>query len=174
MLNYCQKFLGNADQRIKEDYLRILRYFRFFGRLAESDDAHEKKTLEVIRNNVQGIAKISGERIWSEWKKILQGPMGGRLTLRMIDVGLAQYIGLPENPNCTQLEKILKTGQTLHPATLVTQLLDDLDQATKLNLKVSHIIRLDFFKRSKITSSTHYATRTFDNLFAKLSFSLDK
>ena len=129
-------FVGNADQRIKEDYLRILRYFRFFGRLAESDDAHEKKTLEVIRNNVQGIAKISGERIWSEWKKILQGPMGGRLTLRMIDVGLAQYIGLPENPNCTQLEKILKTGQILHPATLVTQLLDDVDQATKLNLRL--------------------------------------
>ena len=37
-------FVGNADQRIKEDYLRILRYFRFFGRLAEGDDAHEKKT----------------------------------------------------------------------------------------------------------------------------------
>jgi len=118
--------------------LRILRYFRFFGRLAESDDAHEKSTLEVIRNNAGGLARISGERIWSEWRKILQGPMGGQLTLRMIDLGLAQYIGLPENPKCDQLEKIL--GQTrpqnLHPVTLVTQLLDSRDQATNLNLRL--------------------------------------
>ena len=129
-------FVGDADQRIKEDYLRILRYFRFFGRLAEKEDAHETKTLEVIRNNAQGLARISGERIWSEWKKILQGPMGGRLTLRMIDVGLAQFIGLPESPNCDQLEKVLRDRKSLHPVTLLTQLLVDQDQATALNLRL--------------------------------------
>lgn len=36
---------------------------------------------------------ISGERIWSEWKKILSGRYAGQLTAKMIELGLAPYIG---------------------------------------------------------------------------------
>ena len=90
-------FVGSADARIKEDYLRILRYFRFYGRIAKDVANHEKETLKAIENNKEGLAQISGERIWSEWKKILSGPMGGPLTLKMIELGLGPYMGLPEN-----------------------------------------------------------------------------
>jgi tRNA nucleotidyltransferase (CCA-adding enzyme) len=48
----------------QEDYLRILRYFRFFGRLANDSSNHETDTLAAIAENVQGMARISGERIW--------------------------------------------------------------------------------------------------------------
>ena len=131
-------FVGNADSRIKEDYLRILRYFRFYGRLAEHENSHEEATLRVIRENAEGLARISGERIWSEWKKILQGRMGGRLTLRMIDLGLSPFIGLPDNPNCDELENVLvtKSELPLQPMTLMTQLLRNQDEATKLNLRL--------------------------------------
>ena len=131
-------FVGNADSRIKEDFLRILRYFRFYGRLAERENGHEEATLQVIRENAEGLSRISGERIWSEWKKILQGPMGGKLTLRMIDLGLSPYIGLPNNPNYDELEKVLasKSHLPLQPMTLMTQLLRNQDEATKLNLRL--------------------------------------
>jgi tRNA nucleotidyltransferase (CCA-adding enzyme) len=54
-------FVGSADARIKEDYLRILRYFRFFGRLARDEHSYEEATLEAIKTNAEGLSRISGE-----------------------------------------------------------------------------------------------------------------
>lgn len=62
------RFVGNADTRIKEDYLRIMRYFRFYGRIANNPDDHEQETIDIITKNVEGLANISGERIWVEVK----------------------------------------------------------------------------------------------------------
>lgn len=62
------RFVGIAERRIQEDYLRILRYFRFYGRIAKSANDHEQETLDVITKNVAGLAKISGERLWVEVK----------------------------------------------------------------------------------------------------------
>lgn len=87
-------FVGDADIRIKEDYLRIMRYFRFYGKIAEEPDKHEEKTLQCIRENVEGLQNISGERIWVELKKLLQGNFAGSLLKTMIDVGIGKYIGL--------------------------------------------------------------------------------
>lgn len=41
------RFVGEPASRIQEDYLRILRYFRFYGRLARSPDNHDQPTLKV-------------------------------------------------------------------------------------------------------------------------------
>lgn len=62
------RFVGSADKRIKEDFLRILRYFRFYGRIADDPDKHDEKTIEIISSNVDGLQNISGERIWVEVK----------------------------------------------------------------------------------------------------------
>lgn len=62
------RFVGNAERRIQEDYLRILRYFRFYGRIAKSAYDHEQETLNVITRNVEGLERISGERLWVEVK----------------------------------------------------------------------------------------------------------
>ena len=42
-------FVGSAEKRIQEDYLRILRYFRFYGRLCELENEHEEETMNAIR-----------------------------------------------------------------------------------------------------------------------------
>ncbi len=78
-------FVGDAAARIQEDYLRILRYFRFFGRIASSPSEHEESTLRAIRENVEGMARISGERIWMELKKILGGNMKGTSGILELD-----------------------------------------------------------------------------------------
>uniref|UniRef100_A0A0R3RZX7 PolyA_pol domain-containing protein n=1 Tax=Elaeophora elaphi TaxID=1147741 RepID=A0A0R3RZX7_9BILA len=91
-------FVGDANQRIQEDYLRILRYFRFFGRLALNGEAHEKATLDAIISNRDGLKDISGERIWIELKKICVGRLGGVvLTTMLKQCNLASLVGLPEN-----------------------------------------------------------------------------
>ena len=62
------KFIGSSSDRIKEDYLRILRYFRFFTEY--SKNKHDNDTLQSIKQNINGINKISNERIFDELKKI--------------------------------------------------------------------------------------------------------
>ena len=64
------KFVGSSTKRIHEDYLRILRYFRFF--LQYSKIRHKKNIIDSIQNNISGLQKVSGERMLIELKKILK------------------------------------------------------------------------------------------------------
>lgn len=63
------KFIGEASERIQEDFLRILRYFRFFLQYSKFD--HNISIIKSIKKNINGINKISNERIFDELKKIL-------------------------------------------------------------------------------------------------------
>ena len=62
-------FIGDPEKRIKEDYLRILRYLRFF--LIYSKKKHKDETKSFIKKNLVGISKLSKERLLDELKKIL-------------------------------------------------------------------------------------------------------
>ena len=55
------KFVGVADKRIKEDYLRILRYFRFYGKVCDTAERHDEASLKAIKDNVAGLKSISRE-----------------------------------------------------------------------------------------------------------------
>ena len=63
------KFIGLVKDRVQEDYLRILRYFRFFINYSriESDEV----TIQSIKQNINGLNQISKERIFDELKKII-------------------------------------------------------------------------------------------------------
>ena len=63
------KFIGDPAIRIKEDYLRILRYIRFF--LGYSRNKHEKDTIKIIKQNLTGLKHVSKERQIQELKKII-------------------------------------------------------------------------------------------------------
>ena len=63
------KFIGDAEKRIKEDYLRILRYIRFY--LNYSKQKHSEELKKTIRKNINGVAKISSDRILDELKKLV-------------------------------------------------------------------------------------------------------
>tara|TARA_B100001093_G_scaffold131170_1_gene123770 strand:- start:1795 stop:3069 length:1275 start_codon:yes stop_codon:yes gene_type:complete len=61
-------FIGEAENRIKEDYLRILRYIRFFSNY--SNQRHDPKIIKIIKKNIGGIARLSPERLLDEFKKL--------------------------------------------------------------------------------------------------------
>ena len=71
-------FIGNAETRIKEDYLRVLRYVRFF--LNYSKTKHNQKTIKAIKKNLGGFSKISSERLLDEFKKLLKSQGFFKLT----------------------------------------------------------------------------------------------
>ncbi|XP_034944284.1 CCA tRNA nucleotidyltransferase 1, mitochondrial [Chelonus insularis] len=122
-------FVGDAHTRITEDFLRILRYFRFYGRIADHPNNHEETTIKAIKDNVSGLERISGERIWTEWSKILEGNFGMELTIKMIECNLGKYIGLPENIDLDNFRQICQRARSnnmvLHPATMIVSMLKD-------------------------------------------------
>ncbi len=62
------KFIGNPQERIEEDYLRIIRFLRFS--IQYKNFEKNKDTIKIIKKNIPGILKISKERIFSEIIKI--------------------------------------------------------------------------------------------------------
>ena len=64
------KFIGSSEERIQEDYLRILRYFRFFTQYSKTD--YDQDIIRSTKKNINGLNKISNERIFDELKKILK------------------------------------------------------------------------------------------------------
>ena len=62
-------FVGDPENRIKEDYLRILRYLRFFVNYSEKK--HQPNVKKVIKQNIIGIKNLSKERLLDELKKLL-------------------------------------------------------------------------------------------------------
>ncbi len=63
-------FIGDSNERIKEDYLRILRYFRFFALFENSDIDPDLQ--KVFTANHAHLSRISNERKWFEFKEILK------------------------------------------------------------------------------------------------------
>ena len=62
-------FIGAPKDRIKEDYLRILRYFRFFGDFSDLKINLELK--KILKEESINLNLVSKERIWNEFKKII-------------------------------------------------------------------------------------------------------
>ncbi|XP_063932982.1 CCA tRNA nucleotidyltransferase 1, mitochondrial-like [Zophobas morio] len=139
------KFVGDPVTRIQEDYLRILRYFRFYGKISKEPDQHDEETLKAIRDNKEGLKNVSGERIWMELKKTLEGKFAGELLLKIIECGLGPLIGLPENPNVHELKLVLERsrGLKLNPITLLSATLYNQDDAAALNAR----LKLSVFER---------------------------
>ncbi|CAF3073167.1 unnamed protein product [Rotaria sp. Silwood2] len=91
------RFVGDPVQRICEDYLRILRYFRFFGRFAHDNALHDEQSLKAIRENVHGLQNIAGERLWVELKRIAEGRNAGPVLKVMLEQNVGQYLGIPSD-----------------------------------------------------------------------------
>ena len=66
--NNIVKFIGDPQKRIQEDYLRIIRFIRFS---LEYESKIEKTSLDAINLNLDGIKKISNERILDELMKMI-------------------------------------------------------------------------------------------------------
>jgi len=63
------EFIGDPEQRVKEDYLRVLRYIRFFLNYSKQD--HRLNVKKTIKQNISGVTKLSKERLIDELKKLV-------------------------------------------------------------------------------------------------------
>ncbi len=81
------QFIGNPDLRVEEDYLRILRFFRFSANYALDLD---ESGLNACTDHQGGLQYLSGERVWCEWSKTLFG----KNTLAVLEAINAQSIDM--------------------------------------------------------------------------------
>jgi poly(A) polymerase len=66
------RFVGDAHQRIREDYLRILRFFRFHAHYGDPDQGMDAEALAASAELAEGVDGLSRERIGSEIRKLLE------------------------------------------------------------------------------------------------------
>lgn len=68
------RFVGDATDRVREDYLRILRFFRFSAWFADPEQGMDAQALDACAGERAGLARISAERIGGEMRKLLSAP----------------------------------------------------------------------------------------------------
>jgi len=103
-------FIGDAEKRIKEDYLRILRYLRFF--LEYSKQPHKEEVIKTIKTNINGISLISKERLLDELKKLLKSNQLEKLSKDRFSIDLILLI-FPELKNLKSVIDIIKVKKKL-------------------------------------------------------------
>lgn len=87
------RFIGDASQRIAEDHLRILRFFRFFAYYGSGRP--DADGLRACARAKDMLSSLSAERVWTETKKLLGAPDPSRALLWMRQAGVLTAI-LPE------------------------------------------------------------------------------
>ena len=88
------RFVGDPTERIREDHLRILRFFRFHAQIARHHD-YDAQTIAAISAGKDGLAGIARERIWTEMATIIAGPYGIKTLRDIVGLGIAPMIDLP-------------------------------------------------------------------------------
>ena len=170
--NGTVRFIGDPERRIQEDYLRILRYIRFF--LNYSKNKHDPEIVRIIKKNLDGISKISSERLLDEFKKLVSSK--GFLKLNddlvskeIISLIFPQFknISVFKNLNKYALEKINKLDFIFIISLLV---LDDSDNSDyffyKFNISKKGQKRISFLKEfyTKINIKT-FTTNNLNKIF---------
>lgn len=114
------RFVGNAEERMHEDYLRILRFFRFLGRFGKEERAEYTMPGNELYHAVHGLEKISAERIWMEMKKIVAHPSAPWVMKFMAHHSVLDILGIPEKTE--HFDKLKDAGCT-DPVLLMCSLL---------------------------------------------------
>ena len=155
------KFVGNPEQRIQEDYLRILRYLRFF--FSYSNYKHDPTILRIIKKNLGGISNLSKERLLDELKKYIKSKVLTKLSKDKFSVELFEAI-FPQiknikifsNPNTFAKSKIQEANFIFLLSLLIIDGSDNADYFIyKFNISKKNQKRLkiiDNFYKEKISS----------------------
>jgi poly(A) polymerase len=98
------RFIGDADARIQEDYLRILRFFRFNAYYGKGP-LDETGLLACVRQRA-GLARLSAERVCAELKRILVAPRAMEAVEALFDNGLLSDI-LGSAPRLDRLARLI-------------------------------------------------------------------
>ena len=171
--NGVVKFIGDPEQRIKEDYLRILRYLRFY--LAYSNYKHDSKTSKLIKKNIAGISSLSKERLLDELKKyvkynVLTKLSKDKFSIELFEIIFSQVknIKIFSNPNKFAQTKIQEADFIFLLSLLIIDGMDNTDYFIyKFNISKKDQRRLkviDNFYKDKIVAKS-FSEKNLNKIF---------
>ncbi|MCP5381839.1 MAG: CCA tRNA nucleotidyltransferase [Kordiimonadaceae bacterium] len=143
------RFIGNARERIKEDGLRILRFFRFSSNY-DVGGVDEAGMLACVEQKAM-IAKLSGERIRDEFEKLLLSKQVVQIIPVMAAIGILREI-LPEYEQYDELLKYAKRQKKLGQKDFIGRLSCLLPGDKEIISKASKRLRLSNRQRDLLIS----------------------
>ena len=166
-------FIGDAEIRIKEDYLRILRYVRFF--LNYSNHKHKPEIIKIIKRNIGGISKLSSERLIDEFKKLTKSRGFVKLfqdndSLEIIEIIFPQLKNLAKfkKLNTHARDNLFKIDFIFLLSLMIVDGTDNTDYFLyKFNISKKDQKRLkliDFFYKEK-TNLKNFTEKNFNKIF---------
>lgn len=129
------RFIGDATARIAEDYLRILRFFRFAAWYGDPDLGFDAEALAAIAGMIDGLAGLSRERIGTELMKLLAAPDPAPAVGVMAQTGVFHVI-LPGSTN-TALAPLVHLEQTAETSPDALRRLASLGSVDGVSLRMS-------------------------------------
>ncbi len=105
------RFVGDPDTRLREDYLRALRFFRFQARYGAGEP--DAAALAAIRAAVPGLGRLSAERVWMEIKRLLEAPDPSGAAMLMAETGVLGAV-LPEATGLPALARLVAIEDAPH------------------------------------------------------------
>ncbi|TAH34752.1 MAG: CCA tRNA nucleotidyltransferase [Alphaproteobacteria bacterium] len=149
------RFVGNAADRIGEDYLRILRFFRFYAHYGQMD--LNRSELEACRSAAAHLQRLSAERVRDEFLKLLAARQAARILQLMLD-----YDVLPQIISAAQFAMINSlAGLEMHSdavrrlaALMIENHLNADDLAARFKLSNEQKERLEFLQRGFAARTT--------------------
>ena len=113
------RFIGNAADRINEDYLRILRFYRFTGKYGESN--YDPETCNLCTQFCSNLTQLSSERIYDEFEKISFHPSFNEVFGKLTKDKILDIIFPKTTINLELLETVKTISEKLqHKLNLVT------------------------------------------------------
>ncbi len=140
------KFIGKADLRIQEDYLRILRFFRF---LAHYGKQYDHLSLVACGKYVENLKQIARERCTNEMMKLLEGENFLTSLKFMNDIKIWKHCDFPE-PDFVALRRLCSRKTTLGKASAIAKL--STFKGDVSGMKLSNVQRkhVDILRNQKI------------------------
>lgn len=105
LINRRVRFVGDAALRIAEDYLRILRFFRFFAQYGTGQP--DPQALAACRHGRSGLGQLSAERVRAELWKLLVAPGAKAAVQAMVLAGVAAMI-FPGQVDSARLARLIE------------------------------------------------------------------
>ena len=133
------KFIGNPSERIEEDNLRILRFFRFLAEFNKGRSDIDQDTMEALYKYKKEVKSLSRERIWMELKRILSVPEPQHIFSIMIEEGILDEVFPP-----IEIEGLSKV----------------ITAEKKYSVSPSHLVRLFSLNKSIGKKWAHYVSLT--------------
>ena len=112
------RFVGDAATRMQEDYLRILRFFRFAAWLGLPNTGYfDEETLDTIAENAAGLSQISNERVRMEILQTMKAPNSLVLFRLMRDCNVLKAVGMDYKFDLNGTK--IAMGMTKNPITIL-------------------------------------------------------